>query len=170
MSLYATHLPVLRSILAGERLRRVVEFGGGEHSTRLFTDHAANVWTVEDDPVWADSLRALFGHVPGWSLISPGVEGYSTIRNLAPHLVFVDGRADTRLSHVCAALGLGVPLVVAHDTERADLYGYRWVPSFDGYGRWACTHTSGKQTTVWARALPAVFAPDEHTVQQIGRH
>jgi hypothetical protein len=164
VTLYATHLPVLRAIVAAERLRRVVEFGGGEHSTSLFTAEAGAVWTVEDDAAWAETLRALFGPIPGWTLISPGTEGYTLIRDLAPDLVFVDGRADTRLMHTTSALALGTRTVVAHDTERADLYGYRWVPVFPGYTRRHYVHTSGKATTVWFRSVPVDFAPDDHTL------
>lgn len=56
---YASHLPVLRDTVHHVRPRRVLEFGGGHHSTPFFLscDDVEELVTVETSPKWRGELE-----------------------------------------------------------------------------------------------------------------
>src|SRR5690349_2182595 len=59
---YATHLPVLIGLGAIRPLRRVLEFGCGDYSTRTFLQRSVfpdleALQSVENDPAWAAKAR-----------------------------------------------------------------------------------------------------------------
>ena len=64
---YATHLPVLIGLGAIRPLRRVLEFGCGDYSTRTFLQRSVfpnleELQSVENDPVWGETMREVIKH------------------------------------------------------------------------------------------------------------
>lgn len=55
---YASHLLILKALSAFLPMRRVLEFGAGEHSTSFFLSLAGleELVSVETDPFWIDSV------------------------------------------------------------------------------------------------------------------
>ena len=63
---YATHVPVLIGLAALRRVERVLEFGCGNYSTKMFLNRAAfpdlkELQSVENDGTWAEQLRGVVG-------------------------------------------------------------------------------------------------------------
>ena len=63
---YLTQAPILLAAGRWWRIRRVLEFGCGEFSTKLFLDSRyfpdlQQVESYENDPVWAERIRQQVG-------------------------------------------------------------------------------------------------------------
>lgn len=70
---YFTHVPILLAAGRWWRIRRVLEFGCGEFSTKLFLDSRRfpdlqQLESYENDPVWAERIRQHFGVDPRLNL------------------------------------------------------------------------------------------------------
>ena len=114
----ASHMPVLMELVEIARPKRVLEFGCGYYSTRLFVDACEEVVSVEEDDAWAEEMRALYGARPNWRL-APGRGlpiALGALRDFGKaDLVLIDGDVY-RAEETNAALE-SAPLVVGHDTQ-----------------------------------------------------
>lgn len=112
---YATHLPVLRAVCDVIRPVLVLEFGGGQYSTPLLSEHAERLTTVEADDGWRAKLRGLVnGNVELLASFGGTVADYD--------LIFIDDgqRAEERaatIRRVADEKPSGV--VVVHDFDNA---------------------------------------------------
>lgn len=112
---YATHLPVLEGL--SPKPRRVLEFGGGYHSTEAFLDmdSVTKLVTVETDPEWRRRLTKRFEREDRWKLIDgsklPALDDFD--------LVFIDDGADQahRIQTIGYVLSQRHPRVVIHDAD-----------------------------------------------------
>ena len=130
---YASHTTVLAAVARETPVRRVIEFGGGHHSTRLFLNRQVfpdlvELTTVETSPEWAARIRS---GDKRHSLLTVGRAALTA--GLCPQydLVLVDdsdsmtARIETlRAVSGCRPSGL----VVVHDFEHLE---YREAITFD---------------------------------------
>src|SRR6266516_3156315 len=75
---YCTHIPVLVGVARLAPIRKVLEFGGGRHSTLTFLDRASfpelvALTTLENDPDWCAVLSGYSRDDPRMELVR--VEG-----------------------------------------------------------------------------------------------
>lgn len=119
---YGSHLPLLWAIGRQLPIRRVVEYGGGDNSTRYLLDRAwfpelTALWTVEHHPEWAAKMRAQHADEPRHTLVELPEDEHPTWA-LPPRpldLFFVDGPVPVRQA-LLHALPHDVP-VLLHDLE-----------------------------------------------------
>lgn len=133
----ATHLPVLEKLFDQYDIEIVLEFGMGEHSTAFFVNRGVQLCSVEEDSdAWFEKICTQHQSAKnfcGMNLAGKKKESAVAVLNLTDvkfDLIFVDGRADTRVDIVNAAFQK-TDLIVAHDTE-AHSYGWEsiQVPHF----------------------------------------
>lgn len=110
---YATHLPVLRLVLALVKPLSVLELGAGEYSTRFFLDAGVGLTTLESDETWFHKAEG-YGDfdlrlVEDMSL--PPLDLYD--------LVFIDNgtSAAERSPVIRDVLSQPHPVTVIHDAE-----------------------------------------------------
>lgn len=112
---YGSHLPVLKLPEIRKLSKRVLEFGGGLHSTGHFLGVADKVTTVETDPDWAFKLEDKFGRRDNFTLRQSRPE---SLRDY--DLVFVDDgtSAGERIETLEWILARKTrPPVLLHDAE-----------------------------------------------------
>lgn len=141
----ATHLPILCALLAHGGIKKVLEFGCGNYSTRVFLDAGCDLTSIEmQSQSWYDEIKP--GHPDLRFALGPFVWRDEPLADRYD-LIFVDGHGDSRPECLMWAKG-HTDLIVAHDTEhdyycwqRADMSGF--------------TETIHKEqspwTTVWRR-------------------
>lgn len=110
---YASHLPVLRSLLAVLRPSRILEFGAGLHSTPLFVRSGAKVVSIEPDPEWRQRV-ALACESPNLAL-----RPTSAVIPADFDLVFIDNGVSIpeRISAIRFVLTQPHPVTAIHDAE-----------------------------------------------------
>ena len=115
---YATHLPVLRSMIRAVRPKTVLEFGAGFHSTPLFLEdiNLERIVSVESSPEWRRKV-AFFCDDQRLVLRAD--------KRVVPELydlIFIDDgeSAAERASTIRFVLGGPHPPVVIHDAEVLD--------------------------------------------------
>ena len=113
----ASHIPVLISLNSHWNIKRVLEIGSGELSTKLFLNtlcfpRLTSLVSVEDDPEWIDKLK-LKDHRLEWrSTVPAALYDYD--------LIFVDGPQDEekRVKTIHYVMREVVPaVIVIHDIE-----------------------------------------------------
>ncbi len=129
----ATHLPILRALLADGSVKRVLEFGCGLYSTPLFLEHGCDLTSVEmQSAEWYERVKAACPDAQQWELwMALGPDAWEQLPLEDDYdLIFVDGHGDSRPECLMWAKDYA-PLIVAHDTEhdyyqwdRADMSGY----------------------------------------------
>jgi hypothetical protein len=122
---YSTHLPILTA-LAVLPIRRVLELGGGDYSTRLFLDRSVfpeleRLTTVETNPEWAARVKTRDRR----HRVLPRAPLHRNDLILVDDSDHLEGRVQT-LNEVSDARLLA--LVVIHDFEQPD---YQEATRFD---------------------------------------
>lgn len=142
----ASHLPALEQAARGVVGGLVVEHGAGLYSTPLFARLGCSVLCVESHKGWREWARWIYEDRAEFA-DSPGV-----VLNRAA-LVFIDGPADERGPLLSACLDVGVPTIIAHDTDpkTRDYYGYK--PHHFMVTRYEITQPCAR-TTVWKLKPP----------------
>jgi hypothetical protein len=146
----ATHIPVLEALFKAHKVKTVLEFGVGFHSTLWFAEHAESTHSIEDGSVtwYVETQIAVFE-----AELDKGWKGQKVPHShtwLAEHgeelgpwdLIFVDGRRDNRPEVINAAFA-HTKCIVAHDTEHA-AYGWDRVEMPEGW-----EPTDHKELTPW---------------------
>lgn len=112
---YASHLPILRAVLAAYKPKRVLELGSGPHSTPLFLDAGVKLTSLETDDDWF--MQAEERGDFDVRLVENVAESLPALTDY--DLVFVDDSdtLDDRLATIRAALSQPHPLTVLHDAE-----------------------------------------------------
>lgn len=124
---WATHLPVLESILNNCPIESVFEFGSGFGSTPLFIERCKHVHSIEmqnDD--WFHRVNEKFKECSGFTYekaIGPRI-GIDIFKNTGRNydLVFVDGHGDTRWDCINKSFDR-TNIIVTHDTN---VPSYKW--------------------------------------------
>ena len=126
---YATHVPVLIGLAQMREIRSVLEFGCGNYSTLTFLNRAVfpqleQLWSIENDVTWAETLRATAKDDERWrlDLIEGEISDSVAELNLeAFDLILID---DSKTSAQRAATIRSVigkqprhPWIVIHDFE-----------------------------------------------------
>ncbi|HEY3578981.1 MAG TPA: hypothetical protein VGK82_00485, partial [Pyrinomonadaceae bacterium] len=126
---YATHLPVLIGVGAIRPIRRVLEFGCGHYSTKTFLQRSVfpdleELQSVENDPAWGETMRAITEYDPRSSVTSVSGAMCEAVRNFnleAFDLILVDDstNAEDRAATIRALSTLHPlnPWLVIHDYE-----------------------------------------------------
>lgn len=111
---YATHIPVLRALSTLLPMTRVIEFGGGDHSTSFFLDlpQLQELVTVETDEGWAARLAEVHGGDPRFVLRRrASAVGFD-------FCLIDDGHVDVeRAATIGRVLHAKHPPTLIHDTE-----------------------------------------------------
>lgn len=112
---YASHLAVLKALKP--KPKKVLEFGGGLHSTKAFLamKSVTQLVTIETDEAWLKKLEKKFSD-KRWTLLGPT----GTVPKLTDFdLVFVDDgqEAQQRIQTIAFVLSQKHPRVVIHDVE-----------------------------------------------------
>jgi hypothetical protein len=153
---YSTHAPVLIGLSKTLRPKRVVEFGGGAVSTRLFLDRnffpqLEKLITLEDDAAWAHQLNQWHAGDDRFEVRHPGDRDDLLKMELdKADLVFVDNAqsAHERAKTVYNVLQIQRKfMLVVHDAEKRE-YARRF------YGR------TPIYVDAW-RPLTAIIPSDE---------
>lgn len=143
----ATHLPILAKMLDRHEVKKVLEFGCGLFSTKLFIERGCDLISVEmQNEDWMHKVHEVFPKAD--IRLALGAEAWRKL-GLADRydLIFVDGHADSRPECMMWAKNY-TDLIIAHDTEhpyyqwdRADMSGFRKTEYKD----------TPPWTTVWER-------------------
>jgi predicted O-methyltransferase YrrM len=118
---YASHLPVLRLVLALAKPKRVLELGAGEYSTPEFLDCPSLTYlrSIETDPTWAKRVdTTIDGKWFELDVTEDTVEALP--RDLTTYdLIFIDNGHDPgeRNRTIRAVLERDHPVTVIHDAE-----------------------------------------------------
>jgi predicted O-methyltransferase YrrM len=111
---YASHLFVLRALLATLKPRRVLEFGSGLYSTPFFlrSRRLESLVSVEEDPEWAERVRV---NGDKRLVVQPQFDG--SLMDF--DLVFIDNAraVEERAKTIRWVLSQEHPVVVIHDAE-----------------------------------------------------
>jgi predicted O-methyltransferase YrrM len=111
---YASHLIALKALLATLKPRRILEFGSGLYSTSFFlrSRRLESLVSVEDDPEWAEQVRA---NGDKRLVVQPRFDG--SLMDF--DLVFIDsGRTvEERTKTIRWVLRQEHPVVAIHDAE-----------------------------------------------------
>jgi len=146
---YGSHIPTFDRIFAKNKIKTVLEFGGGDHSTPYFIEKGCTVHSIEmQSEEWYNHI--VERNPTAKVFFDLGKDGW---RNLIPilsdhyDLIFVDGHLDSRPE--CANWAKNhTDIIVLHDTE-AHCYGWQrlqlndWIkyedienhPQTQAYGR-----------------------------------
>jgi predicted O-methyltransferase YrrM len=125
---FATHIAVLAGLARINKIENVLELGCGRFSTLTFANpdafpHLKNLRTVENDPQWAEQIRAYVAGDSRVDFVEYGGRICSAIRemNLGQFdLIFIDDSmdADERASTIVrVSQKPGGAIVVMHDFE-----------------------------------------------------
>ena len=118
---FATHVPVLKAILAAADIKTVVEFGPGHYSTDLFVKAGCKVLAIEQQNyAWFDRINREYeddDQVQVLWLPAPA-DGPAHLAGMSGKidLVFVDGEQYSRVLCIEAAFKK-TSIIIAHDTE-----------------------------------------------------
>ena len=126
----ATHLPILDGLLSGGEIKRVLEFGCGLYSTKLFADYLCDVTAIEmQSEEWYQRVKKECPDVELWFALGPDAWRKLPLDDRYD-LIFVDGHGDSRPECLMWAKDRS-NVIVAHDTEhpyycwdRADMSGF----------------------------------------------
>lgn len=120
MSDYATHLPVIRMVLALLKPRKVLELGAGEYSTKEFlASPIERLTSLETDPAWMTRIRdEIADERLTLRFVDSIVEALPN-RLTDYDLIFVDCDAtpDLRAAAIEAVLRKEHPPVIVHDAQ-----------------------------------------------------
>jgi hypothetical protein len=109
-----SHLPVLDYVLRTLPVKKVLEFGVGHGSTKLFLAHECQVTSVETDKAWADKFKH---HV---------IVSDNYLISGRYDLVLIDNHpSNKRIEYLEQAFNF-TNLVIAHDTEPASENEYSY--------------------------------------------
>jgi hypothetical protein len=126
---YATHIPVLMALARLIPIRRVLEFGSGNYSTRTFLNSKAfpdvsTVHSIENDREWAQQISDLLISDPRLQLIvidSPMSLYVPTIFGWKYELIFIDDSlsAEERAATIKQVAQHSSPnsIIAIHDFE-----------------------------------------------------
>lgn len=134
---FATHLPVLRSVLKLCKPSSILELGPGVYSTRLFYDTGADLVCVENNDEWYRKILETYCPRPGFVVVQHdvgdihgrtkeiSVDDVSKVGLFYDHLqaeyrpavVFVDQYLILRPISIRSFLG-SVDCIVFHDAQR----------------------------------------------------
>jgi len=151
----ASHLPILEKAANLPGITVALEHGCGHYSTACLLEAGCHVWSLEDmDAQWLKTLGELPfpDHWHPVDCTQRPADGL--LAELMPlGLVFADGSRFGRAPVGNEAFGLGVPLVLFHDTELGWFYEYERLRPQGDYVRyeWRCTEGRNKGTVLYAR-------------------
>ncbi|MBX7209080.1 MAG: hypothetical protein K1X78_12255 [Verrucomicrobiaceae bacterium] len=126
---YVTHLPVLVGVGSLLKIRSVLEFGSGNHSSLTFLDRncfpdVERVDSFENDVEWGCSIRAKTAHDPRFTmhLLEGSVaDAVRTVKIEDYDLIFIDDSVESeqRQATITAVVALrpSRAVVVVHDFE-----------------------------------------------------
>lgn len=134
---YGSHLPILDRVT--KEGSRIIEFGAGLHSTPFFAKRGSFLFSIEmQDVKWLHKVRseAFNSQPPPNVQLRAAIGPWAFLGVALPSepfdLGFVDGHGKSRFGVVNYLMRLGVPIIVAHDTEalryhwdRVATFGYR---------------------------------------------
>lgn len=151
MDPYATHVPVLQSIMNENNIKSVFEFGCGNNSTMLFAEGCEEVIAIEmQNESWYQEMKSKVGaNVNLLCQIGPtrAIETLESM-NRKFDLIFVDGHGESRWKAINVA-SRHTNIIVAHDTETSS---YRWdLVDLDNEWRKIDYVDNNPWTTVWIR-------------------
>lgn len=118
---YATHLPVIRMVLALMKPKRILELGAGVYSTKAFLDcpSLTRLTSLETDEEWMDRLKdEVADERLTLRLVEDTCEALPESLRIYD-LVFIDN-ADNPVDReraIRAVLGREHPVVIVHDAE-----------------------------------------------------
>lgn len=142
-----SHLPVLEAALSAAGDRLVIEHGAGIYSTPLMARLGCRVLCVEPHPGWAEWARWIYQGraevVESWKHAVPCLGDAAA--------VFIDGPASERGTLVQACLDVGVPTIIAHDTNPEEWNHYGYQPHMFIHAEYTVTQHSedSHRTTRW---------------------
>lgn len=114
---YASHLPVLRTLLAQTRPHNVLEFGAGYHSTPeiLRRDELVRLVSIEPDPQWRRKVAERCAD-PRLVLRS---EFYDDVPFAFFDLILIDDgtTAEGRVATIRRVLADEHPITIVHDAD-----------------------------------------------------
>lgn len=135
-SKYSSHLYVLKRIPKLLDIKRVIEFGCGEFSTKIFLKYPAiqNLYSLESDTKWYHDFLKELKDERLTRILSPEDELIEIAKTLGRvDLVFVDGKAEHYRGPTMLAAKEMTDLVVAHDAENKNYlpfinsFKYVWI-------------------------------------------
>jgi predicted O-methyltransferase YrrM len=117
---YASHLQVLNAVLNTHKPKRILEYGGGVHSTHMFLTrpYVESVVTIETSEAWRERLLTMY---PDEKLTIFPAKKMSAANF---DLIFIDNGQDSqvplgadRRATIREVLSRPHPIVVIHDAD-----------------------------------------------------
>lgn len=142
-----SHLPVLEAEVAAlPEGALVIEHGAGLYSTPLLARMGVRVLCSEPHAGWSEWARWIYD-----GRVEIGTFDETVARLGEAALVFLDGPAKERGQLLPMCLDLGVPTVIAHDTQRKEWRYYDFKLHMFEHERYTVTHSSEDthRTTLW---------------------
>jgi hypothetical protein len=143
----ASHLPVLEEAASRVGDGLVIEHGAGLYSTPLLAGLGCRVLCVEPHKGWAEWARWIYCDeaemVESANLAMPRLSEAT--------VVFLDGPAKERGPLLQAALHVGVPTIIAHDTQKREWSYYDFNAAMFEHPRYEVSHHAedSHRTTLW---------------------
>ena len=132
---HGNHIPILRAIEKIKTIKRVVEFGCGEYSTKTFLDRKhfpalKLLASYETDITWYSKIGSKFEDQRFvLHFIPDSLSALPRLPDNSFDLMFVDGLHEHR-QYIVENLSNVAPLCVLHDSDcypiSPDIYKYRW--------------------------------------------
>jgi hypothetical protein len=145
-----SHLPVLEwAVQAMPADALMIEHGAGLYSTVLLARLGVRVLCAEPHKGWAEWASWVYDDGPG--KVGSFDDAMAALPEAA--VVFLDGPAKERGVLLTAALDRGVPVVIAHDTNKREFNYYGFTAAQFSDERYEITHHAedSHRTTVWKR-------------------
>jgi prepilin-type processing-associated H-X9-DG protein len=137
VDLFSTHLKCLTQIFEIKgKVNNVIEFGMGYYSTDLLLQNSINLISIEmQSNDCFNTITTKFNETTNWTpILKLGASEYTTVDFPKKiDLAFVDGHVETRPECVNLMGKMGCPIIIAHDTEALDVYGWNRVNLGDKY-------------------------------------
>jgi hypothetical protein len=144
-----SHLPVLEQYVRAAGNGLIIEHGAGLYSTVLLARLCRRVLCMEPHKGWAEWARWVYE-----DRVEMADSIAATIARLPEAaVVFLDGPAKERGVLLTAALNAGVPVIIAHDTNKREFNYYGFTAAQFSDERYEISHHAedSHRTTLWVR-------------------
>lgn len=116
---YGSHLPVLSILHTEVEFRNVLEYGGGDYSTKFFNSCGAVVTTVESQDIeWYGKIAKSGWSDAVWMPDHEKVVSIAKSTKIKYDIIMIDTHQDIRARLVAAHVD-NTDIIVMHDTETA---------------------------------------------------
>lgn len=128
IDLYGSHKEYLLEVVKfKKRFSNALEFGMGNYSTKILIENSDKCVSVEmQSPAWFNEMLEKFQHNKNWTphFRMGATEFLNITYDDFYDFCFVDGHQDSRPECVNFMMSKKCPIIMSHDTESVEYYGW----------------------------------------------